>query len=99
MASMVASAEPVPPWSDLLRFEWPYRARGNQVTEASAKIIDFRAYRAGRLARSERLRDDVYSTATLAAFTAACQLFTFLACHPFVLLGALAPKQEPHEYP
>ncbi|MDA9453764.1 hypothetical protein XI00_05665 [Bradyrhizobium sp. CCBAU 21359] len=69
------------------------------MTEASAKIIDFRAYRAGRLARSERLRDDVYSNAILAAFTAACQLWTFLACHPFALLGALAPKQEPHEYP
>ncbi|PJG53631.1 hypothetical protein CVM73_19400 [Bradyrhizobium forestalis] len=68
------------------------------MTETSAKIIDFRAYRAGRLARSERLRDDVYSTAALDALAAACHLWTFLACHPFALLGAPAPKQEPHEY-
>ncbi|MDA9399930.1 hypothetical protein ACM42_01675 [Bradyrhizobium sp. CCBAU 25338] len=69
------------------------------MTETSAKIIDFRAYRASRLARSERLRDDIYSTAPLAALTAACHLWTFLACHPFALLGAPAPKQESHDYP
>lgn len=69
------------------------------MTETSAKIIDFRAYRASRLARSERLRDDISSTATLAALTAAYHLWTFLACHPFTLLGAPAPKQESKEYP
>lgn len=69
------------------------------MTETSAKIIDFSAYRASRLARSERLREDIYSTATLAALTAACHLWTFLVCHPFALLGAPAPKQESHEYP
>ncbi|APO50713.1 hypothetical protein DXU04_17330 [Bradyrhizobium diazoefficiens] len=69
------------------------------MTETSAKIIDFTAYRASRLARSERVRDDIYSTATLAALTAACHLWTFLACHPFALLGAQAPKEESHESP
>lgn len=69
------------------------------MTETSAKIIDFRTYRAARLAQSERLRDDIYSTAILAALTAACDLWTFLAWHPFALLGAPVPKQEPHEHP
>ncbi|MGY3545473.1 hypothetical protein ACVWZ4_000922 [Bradyrhizobium sp. USDA 4472] len=69
------------------------------MTETSAKIIDFRTYRANRLARSKRLRDDIYSTAILAALAAACHLWTFLACHPVALLGAPAPKQEPHEFP
>jgi len=71
----------------------------NQVTETSAKIIDFRTYTAGRLARSERVPDDIYSTAVLTALTTACHLWTFLAWDPFALLGAPAPKQEPHEYP
>lgn len=69
------------------------------MTETSAKIIDFRTYRASRLARSERLRDDVYATAILAALTGACHVWTFMACHPFTLLAASAPKQESHEYP
>ncbi|PPQ17322.1 hypothetical protein CV770_21735 [Bradyrhizobium sp. AC87j1] len=69
------------------------------MTERSAKIIDFRTYRAARLARSERLRDDMYSSAILAPLTAACHVWAFLAWDPFAFLGAPAPKQEPHEYP
>ncbi|MBT1516756.1 MULTISPECIES: hypothetical protein [Bradyrhizobium] len=65
------------------------------MTDTSATIIDFTAYRMNKRAAAELSRDEVYSTAPYRAVASFYFFWPFLAWIPFGLLDLPASDQEP----